>query len=446
MSTHARFARAPRALPLLGHAVPLLRDPLRFLRALPDYGDLVEVRVGPAKVLVVCDPDLTNRVLRNDRVFDKGGFLYKRIREVIGTGLAASLHDAHRRQRRLIQPAFHRSRLSGYGRVMTEQTAAVIESWRGGQIIEAVTEMVALNARIDIVTMFSSTLPPVEIDQTVDDLGVVFAGMYWRAFMPRMLERLPLPRNRRYDRAFSRLRHTIRRIIDEHRATGVDRGDLLSTLLAAHDEATASTLSDVEVADQVMVFFMAGVETAAITLAWALFMVATHPDIERQLHKEVDVVLAGDPATLEHLPKLAVTGRIIKETLRCYSPVWMLTRAATADAELAGHPIAAGTNIAYSHYIIHHRADLYPDPDRFDPDRWLDENAERIPRTAFIPFGAGPRGCIGEDIGIAKATIALATISSRWRLEPVPGQRVRPVPSIIMKPDGLRLRLAPKPR
>jgi cytochrome P450 len=443
MSTHATFAKAPQALPLLGHVVPLLRDPLRFLCALPGYGDLVEVRIGPVKVIVLCDPDLTNYVLRNDRVFDKGGFLYERIREVIGTGMAASLHDVHRRQRRLTQPAFRRSRMPGYARVMTEQAVAITEAWQDGQVIDAVAEMVMLNARIDIITMFASTLPPEEIDRTVEDLGVVFAGMYWRAFLPRMVDRIPLPRIRHYDRAFARLQHTIRRIIDEHRADGIDHGDLLSTLLAAHDEATASTLSDVEVADQVMLFFLAGVETAAITLAWALHVVATHPDIERRLHEEVDAVLGGDPATLEDLPKLDVTGRVIRETLRCHSPTWMLTRATTTDTELAGYPIAAGTNIAYSQYIIHHRADLYPDPDRFDPDRWLEENAKQIPRSAVIPFGAGPRRCIGEDIGITKATIALATITSRWRLDLLPGQRVRPIPSIIMKPDGLRLRLSP---
>jgi pentalenene oxygenase len=358
--------------------------------------------------------------------------------------MAASRHDVHRRQRRLTQPAFRRSRMPGYARVMTEQVAAVTEAWQDGQAIDAVAEMVILNARTDIITMFASTLPPDEIDRTVEDLSIVFAGMYWRAFLPRMMDRIPLPRTRRYDRAYARLRHTIRRIIDDHRADGVDHGDLLSTLLTAHDEATASTLSDVEVADQVIQFFMAGVETAATTLAWAFHDVTTHPDIERRLHDEVDAVLGGDPATFEHLPKLDVTGRIIRETLRCHPPVWMLTRAATTDTELAGHPITAGTNIVYSQYVIHHRADLYPDPDRFDPDRWLEGNAELIPRVGFIPFGAGPRVCIGEHIGIAKATIALATITSRWHLDLVPGQRVRPVPSLVMKPDGLRLRLSPR--
>ncbi|XXX81532.1 cytochrome P450 [Sorangium sp. So ce134] len=423
--------------------MPLLRDSLGFLMSLPEHGDLVRVRLGPFPATLVCDPGLTRHVLRDDRTFDKGGPLFDRARELIGDGVASCPHSEHRRQRRLLQPAFHPSRLLGYAQAFTAKIAEVTGSWRDGQVLDVPAEMLSISARVIGETMFSETLPAPVLHQALDDLTSVNAGVYQRMLMPPPLDRLPTPGNRRYHEARARLRHTLGGIIADRRASGTDRGDLLSALLAARDPDHAGVrqaLSDAEIYDQVVTFFLAGAETTATTLAWALHLVAQHPDIEERLHAEADAVLNGGAAAHEHLPKLELTSRIITETLRLYPPIWLLTRSAVVDTHLGGHPIPAGTTIAYSPYLIHHRPDLYPDPERFDPDRWDGTRRPPPPRDAFIPFGGGARKCIGDQFGTIEATLALATLAARWHLRALPGQLVRPAVSASLRPHGLRMR------
>ncbi|MFI9201057.1 cytochrome P450 [Streptomyces sp. NPDC053048] len=440
-------ATAPGALPLLGHAVPLLRGPLDFLSSLPARGDLVRVRIGPFRAVVVCDPELTRQVLLEDRAFDKGGPLYDRIREVGGNGLGTCPYREHRRQRRLIQPSFHPTRLPGYARVMTGQIATVTRSWHDGRTVDVLAEMMTLTARTAVATMFADGLPPSALGTVMDDFATVMAGITRRALMPAGPDRLPTPGNRRFVRAHARLRRTVRRIIAERRAERTDHGDLLSALLAARDAAgggAARGFSDAEIDDQILTFFIAGTETTASTLAWALHALGHHPRLARRLRAEADAVLGGAPATLEHLPRLDLTGRIVTESLRLYPPVWLLTRVATADTRLGGHTVPAGTTVAFSPYLLHRRPDLYADPGRFDPDRWsaageAGPGAQR-PRGAFVPFGGGARKCIGDAFGRTEATLALASIAAAWRLEPVPGERVRPALGVVMSPRGLRMR------
>ncbi|MGB6165619.1 MAG: cytochrome P450 [Pseudonocardiaceae bacterium] len=440
MTTKCAAGTAPGALPLLGHALPLLRNPLRFLASLPDRGDLVGIRIGPIKAIVVCAPELIRQVLLNDHVFDKGGPIFDRSREGIGDALGVCPHSLHRRQRRLIQPTFHPTRLPGYAHVMTKLIAEMTGSWRDGQALDVLSEMMTLTSRTLMETMFSDALPAALFGEMLDDLTTVLAGIYKRMLMPPSLDKLPLFGNRRYDRALLRMREVIGRVITERRASGTDRGDLLSTLLSARDPADNQGLSDTEITDQVLFFFSAGTETTAATLAWAVHLLAQHPEIEHRLHAEVDAVLAGAPASCEDLPKLELTGRVVTETLRIYPPVWMLTRTTTTNTHLGGHPIPAGSTLVYSTYLLHHRPDLYPDPDRFDPDRWTNGHTPQPPRNALIPFGGGARKCIGDTFAITEATLALATITTRWRLRPLPGHHVHPALSVSLRPRGLRMR------
>jgi cytochrome P450 len=434
--------RAPGALPLVGHLLPLLRDPLGFVRSLSAHGDLVEVRLGPVKTIIVCTPELTSQVLRDDRTFDKGGPVFGRFREIAGNGLVSCPHADHRRQRRLLQPAFRQARLPGYATMMAEQIAAGIGSWPDGQVIDVTAEMQMVAGRTGVATMFAGVLSDATLGHLVDDLNVVLAGIYGRVLRPSWLDRLPTPGNRRYDRVRARLRRTLGELIATYQAGGVDHGDLLSIVLATRDSAgDGRALSETEVVDQLVTFFIGGTESTAVTLAWALYLVARHRDIEERLHGEVDKVLAGAAATFDDLPGLDLTRRIVTETLRLYPPAWMLTRTATADAELGGHRVPAGTAVAFSPYLIHHRTDLYADAERFDPDRWDDGAAAKPPREAIIPFGAGARKCIGEAFGMTEATIALATIAARWRLEPVSDREVRPALGFAMLPKRLHMRL-----
>ncbi|GGX24303.1 cytochrome P450 [Streptomyces noursei] len=430
--------RAPGSLPLLGHALSLRRHPLAFLVSLPAHGDVVRVKLGPAAALVLCDPDLVQKVLLDDRTFDKGGPLIERGREGLGNGLATCPHGDHRRQRRLTQQAFQTQRMPAYAQMMSKQIAEAVGRWGDGDIVDVLTAMQTITARTTLATMFADT-SDASLTDLLADFNVFSRGVYKRMFMPPPLHKLPTPGNRRYHQARARLRQAIGSVIENHQARDDNSGDLLSILLAASDDGQG--LSDAEITDQVMSFLYAGIETTAAVLAWALHQLAQHPDLEARLHTEVDAVMPkGAPATFDLLPQLQFTNRIITETLRLHPPGWMLTRIATTDTQLAGYPVEKGTTIVYSPYLIHHQAALYPDPERFDPDRW-NGRTTRGRNSALIPFGGGTRKCIGDTFGLTEAALTLATITAQWRLEPTPGATVRPVPGLILNPHGLAMRI-----
>ncbi|MGH3671039.1 MAG: cytochrome P450 [Pseudonocardiaceae bacterium] len=444
MRTEPAVALAPGALPLLGHTLSLLHSPLRFLTFLPAHGDLVRIRIGPIEAIVVCTPGLVRRVLLNDRVFDKDGPIFDRTREAFGDGLATCPHHVHRRQRRLAQPAFHPARLPGYAQVMTKHIAEVTASWQDGQVLDVLSEMMTLTARTAVETMFSDTLPSAVLSAVLNDLNTILASIYQRVLVPPPLDKLLVVSNRRYDRARVRLRRIISRVITDRRASGADRGDLLSTLLATRDPTDNQGLSDTETVDQAITFFLAGSETTATTLAWAVYLLARHPDVEHRLHAEVDTVLAGTVARFADLPNLELAAAVVTETLRMYPPAWMLARTTTTDTCLGGYPIPAGSIVFYSPYLLHHLPGLFPNPDHFDPDRWVDGHGAPPPRDAFIPFAGGARKCIGDTFAVTEATLALATLAGRWRLRLLPGRHVHPARAVLLQPRGLRMRATPR--
>jgi cytochrome P450 len=450
MTSASLLAHAPGALPMFGHALPLLRDPLRFLRSLPSRGDLVEIRLGPLTALVVCDPELTHQVLCEDRIFDKGGPLYDRAREVGGNGLGSCPHRDHRRQRRLIQPLFHPSRFPGYTQAMLQEITAVTEAWHDGQILDLPSETMKISTGVILPLVLGSTLPPATLTEITRHFTTLGETIYTRMFLRPPLDRLPLPSNRRYTRAITSLRTLLTHLVQDRRVDQTDHADLLSTLVAALDNAEnpagaghdESALSETEIIDQILVFFAAGVDTSAATLAWALDLLARHPDIQQRLHTEVDALPPG-PARFEDLHALALTQQVITETLRLYPPGWLFTRMTASDSSLGGHPVPAGTTLIYSPYLLHYRPDLYPNPDRFDPDRWT----TRAPsRHAFIPFGGGARKCIGDVFAFTEVTLALATITAHWNLHPLTPHPPRPIPRTILKPPRCTLLLTSRHR
>ncbi|MBM7775003.1 pentalenene oxygenase [Actinokineospora baliensis] len=425
---------APGALPLVGHAPGLMRDPLAFLESLPAHGDLVRVRLGPMRAVVVCTAELTAAVLRDDHVFDKGGPFWDRVREFAGDGLSSCPHHLHRRQRRLVQPAFHAGRLPAYAAVMARESTATMRAWQDGAVLDVLPRMLDLTSRIVAVTMFSDALPEAEFAQALDDTTVLMTGLYRRMMTPPVLDKLPTPGNRAYRRSTLRLRETLYRIVVDRRAHRVDHGDLLSALLAAQDPQTRGGSTDAELTDQLITFFIAGSETAASCLSWTLNLLAAEPDLQDQVHAEAKGVLAAQGAAGVD----TLTGRVITESLRRWPPVWMFTRTTTMDTELAGHHIPADTAVILSPQLIHHRPDLYPHPEEFDADRWLVEPTHRTP---YLPFSAGPRKCVGNQYALTEISIALATIVSQWRLDPLPGSEIRVTPAATLRPRGLKLRI-----
>lgn len=439
---------APGALPLLGHVIPLMHDPLAFLASLPAYGELVRIRLGPTVAVVVCDPELTHRVLHDDRTYDRGGVVVDKAREMLGQdSIVTCSHSAHRPLRRMVQPAFHRDHLPGYAQVMAAHIQAITGGWRDGQIIDVSAEMMAITNRTALETMFSDALAPHVIQQTTDDFAAMFEGAYLRAILPPWLNRLPTPGNRRYLSARTRLRKTIAGVVNDRRASSADHSDLLTVMLPAREPAESGApqsrlqMSDSEINAQVMTFVVGGVETTAAALSWALHLLGEHRDVQQRLQAEVDTVLAGSPARFDDLPRLTFTGSVFSEALRLYPPVWLTTRTVTTDTHLGGYPLAAGTTVVCSPYIIHHRSDLYDNPERFDPDRWNTTHRPASLSHGFIPFVTGARKCIGDSFATTEATLALATILARWQLEPLPGPPIRHAAPIILRPRNLRMRV-----
>ncbi|MEU3573087.1 cytochrome P450 [Kitasatospora sp. NPDC036755] len=442
-TTRFTAATAPGGLPLLGHAPALLRRPHEFVAGLPAHGDLVRLRLGPFPAYVVCHPELVHRLLTDDRTFDKGGPLLDKAREVFGNGLATCPAAAHRRQRRMLQPAFHRDRSPAYTALMAEEIAGATAHWRDGDVIDVPDAMYRLSTAVTARCLFAAheragSLP---VHRSMD---VVARGVGRWVMLPLPgTDRLPTPANRRFRRARQDLREITRRLIADHRAVGTDRHDLLSTLLAARDE-DGRGLSDAEVHEQVVTFLLTGTETTGATLSWVWTLLAANPAVRTRLHAELDTVLDGRPARHEDLPALPLTARIVSETLRLYPPPWILSRTATTDTELGGHRVPAGATLLWSPYLLHRRADLFPRPDRFDPDRWL-TTARPAPGT-YTPFGLGARRCIGDAFATTEAVLAIATIAAHWTVTPTPGRPVRPVRGSSLAPRPFTARLTRRVR
>ncbi|WP_308312848.1 cytochrome P450 [Streptomyces sp. ISL-1] len=441
----SRKGRAPGRLPVLGHAIPLRRRPLEFLVDLPTHGDLVEIRLGPKRAYMACHPELVRQVLLDSRTYDKGGPLFDKVRPLVGNGLFSSAWAEHRLQRRLVYPAFHPGRMASYAAMMCEEIDAVLCSWQEGRAIDLGATLHALTVRVTTRTLFSTTAGGGAVADVQHCLPIILRGIYRRMTAPvGLLEKLPTPETRRFEQARKRLGAVIDETVQGCRRSGADNGDLLSTLVGARDEESGERFTDDELRDQVMTLLIAGTETTASVVAWTFHLLSRHPEVERQLHDETDRVLQGRVPVFADLPALEYTRRLVTETLRLYPPAWLLSRMVTVETELAGEKLKPGATVLYSPYLLGRSPGLFPDPGRFDPDRWLPERAASVPRGAMVPFGAGSRKCIGEAFGMAEATLAIAAISTRWQLRPVPGTTIRPKPEAALGTGPLHM--LPRPR
>jgi cytochrome P450 len=441
-----RFGRAPGAWPLLGHFLALQRHPLRFLDTLADCGDLVEIRLGPRRAYMLCDPALVHRVLTDFRGFDRTGMLYDRVRDALGNGLATAAYRDHQRQRLIMQPAFRHEHLRGYAAVMQHEITTVMDGWREGACVDMVEEMFKLTISVTLRALFSSQIGPRDAARLQEAFDLFLRGASARAALPG-ISRLPLPGNRRYARALTCWRDQVRALIDDYRQVGGQRDDLMSRLLAARDELGAG-LTGEELSDQVAVLLLAGGETTSAALAWSMHLLGEHPQVLDAVRAEVDAVLGGSTAGWEHLPHLDLTGRVVRESLRLYPPAWIITRTALRETRLAQRVLPAGSIVLFSPYVLHRHPGLYQRPNDFEPDRWLDQEQDggRISnpprRGSFLPFGLGATKCIGEEFGTAEATLALASILARWALTPQTSSAISPTARLVLVPRTLRVRLS----
>ena len=436
--------RAPGRFPLLGHAVPLLRDPLDFMQSLRNTGDLVRVDVGTLPIYFVTNADLTHELLvTKARHFDKGRF-FVRARTLVGDALPTAPAKVHRPHRRLMQPAFHHTRIAGYADVMATRARAMADAWQSGQTIAVDEELAEFSVATLAETMFSAEISRPAAEAVRRDVPILLKNALVRAVTPRLLDRIPVPANRRFDTAATRLRKVIDDVIAiSHQQGDPDCDDLLTTLLAARDADTGESLTDREVRDELVAIMFAGTETTASTLAWTFHELAAHPEVEERLVAEIESVVGDRPVTFEDVPKLVYADRVLNEISRMHS-VPLLMRQSTGPVELGGVELPVGTEIAFSLYSLHRDPRLYDEPHRFDPDRWLPERREQVPREGFVPFGSGNRKCIGDGFAWTEIVITLATVLSRWKLKPLPGHTVREVASAVAHPDRLPMTVSPR--
>jgi cytochrome P450 len=422
------------------------RDRLGFLSGMArEHGDIVRYHIGPQEIWLLSHPDYIREVLVvQQRKFKKGRGL-QMAKRLLGEGLLTSEGEFHLRQRRLVQPAFHRQRVAAYARTMVEYTARMRHEWQQlppGSEVDMAQEMMRLTLAIAGRTLFDA-----DVEGEAAEVGRALTEtmqMFTRITNPFavLLARLPLPSNRRFDRARQKLDDIIYRIINERRQSGEDRGDLLSMLLLAQDEEGSGGMTDEQIRDEAMTIFLAGHETTANALTWTWYLLSQHPDIAARFYAEVDEVLTGRLPDVEDFQKLRYTEMILAESMRLYPPAWILGRNVLEDVEIGGCRIPRGALVLMSQCIVHHDARWYPQPDRFDPDRWTPEAKEARPKFAYFPFGGGTRVCIGEAFAWMEGVLVLATLAQQWRMDLSPGHVVEAQPLITLRPKfGMKVLL-----
>lgn len=412
------------------------RDPIAFLTRLSvEQGDLAVFSLGNQVVFLLNHPDYIRDVLvTNNRMFMKGRGL-QRAKKLLGEGLLTSEGDFHLRQRRLAQPSFHRQRIAAYGATMTQFAEQMLRGWHSDETVEVDREMMRLTLAIAGKTLFGA-----DVGSEADEIGAALTTafkLFNTITLPfwDLLEKLPLPANRRFQQARSRLDSTIYRIIDEHRKAGTDNGDLLSMLLVAQDtEGDGGSMTDEQLRDEAMTIFLAGHETTANALTWTWYLLSQNPEIEARFHAEIDGVLGPRLPTADDVPRLRFTEMVFAEAMRLFPPAWIIGRRVLEDYQINGAKIPARALLLMSQYVTHHDSRWYPDPNRFDPDRWRPEKREERPRFSYFPFGGGPRLCIGESFAWMEGVLLLATIGQKWRLRLIPGHRVAMLPLVTLRP------------
>ncbi len=423
---------------LLGNLPEFARDRLGyFARWNRELGDVVGGRFFNRRVFLLGHPDLVEEVLLTQhKNFVKHTFFFRHVTALFGRGLLTSEGDFWLRQRRLAAPAFHGKRIAAYAEVMVRSTERMLDGWRDGEARDAHDEMMKVTMQIVAKTLFDAEVSADDME-IADAFDAIVEEIARRLRLPLPIpDWVPLERNRRYLAAVRRLDRLVYRFIAERRADPRDRGDLLSMLLAARDE-DGRGMSDAQLRDEVITLFLAGHETTAIALSWSWYLLARHPEAEARLAAELAAVLAGRAPTLEDLPRLVYAEQVVKEAMRLYPPAYAIGREALADCEVGGYRVPKGATVFVSQWAMHRDPRFFgADADAFRPERWSADFEAGLPRYAYLPFGGGPRVCIGNRFAMMEAVLLLATIAQRFRLPLASGGEIAPFPSITLRPIG----------
>ena len=437
----------PGALPGLGHAIRLLRDPLGLLGAAHRAGPVVRIMLGTRTAYLVTRPSLVRSILANpDGSFDKGGPVMNAIRGLLGNGLLTCTTADHVRQRPMMQEAFQRTRLDRYAPLMAACAAETADRWTVGQTVALDAEMLRTAINVACRTLITTDPDGTLTIEMAEAIPELVHGLFRRTIVPAAwVHRLPSPGNNRYSRSEQALERAMRAIVAHYRGLEAPPDDLLSHIMGADDAVTGQRMSDAEVEDQIRTVLTAGTETTASLLAWTFHLLARHPDSERLLWEEIDAELGGRLPVLADLGRLNYTKRVLTEALRLYPPGWLLSRVTTAAVRIGDYVLEPHSEVLFSPYFLHREEEAFPEPERFIPDRWLPQVVTARQREAFVAMGGGRRKCIGDVFGMTEATIVLAVIAARWRLRPPERSApVTPALRIVLNPTALPMVAEPR--
>ena len=433
-----------------------LRDPIGVLVDISRYGDISHFKFGNQHIYFLNHPDYIRDVLVTyDTRFIKSRGL-QLAKKVLGEGLLTSEGTTHRNQRQLIHPAFNQDRLTAYATIMTEYILRISNRWKDGDTLDVHKEFMQLTLAIVCKALFGF-----DIESEAEEIGdyvTTLVEYFNRARMPlgELIEKLPLPSNRRFHYAKKQLDTLIYRIINEHQSTRITHvkdlprhnhhGDLISILLANKNITSDNgnyVISKLQLRDNVMTIFLAGHETVANALTWTFYLLSQNNKEAENLYEEIDSILGNDRLpTAADIPKLEFTGKVLSESMRLYPPAWAIGRQAIQDCKIGGYTIPAGSTILMSQYLMHRDKRFFPEPGRFNPERWNSETRTNLPRFSYFPFGGGPRACIGEPFALTEGILAIAIIVRRWKMKLESGHPIALQPLVTLRPKyGMRMRL-----
>lgn len=447
-TTHGRRALpTDAAFPVVGALPYLVRDRLDHLvDARNKLGDVYLLDIGVSRVIALNHPEHAQHILRDNVAnYTKGNAIWESIRTLLGNGLPVSTGDFWRRQRRLVQPQFHRERLEAMASQMVDAIDETMQGWddivSSGAPIDIAAQLSRMTMRVIVKTMFGSTLDQRDADLVTSQFGYVNDFMLFGVVTQKLPSWLPVPGRRRYAEAIARIDEVVFRAIERH--DDERGGSLIKILLDRVDDETGARMTPKELRDEAVAMFLAGYETTAVALAFAFHAMSEHHDIARALDDEILSVVGERRPTFADLPRLPLALAVTQEALRLYPPAYWVPRVAVHDDEIDGFHIPAGAEVGVMTYVIHRHPDFWKDPTRFDPGRFKPELAGSRHPLAWLPFGAGQRICVGKDFALMEAQLILARVLSRYRLDPVPGRAARVHVGTALRPAGgvwLRLR------
>lgn len=426
MIDKSKLPPGPKGKAPLSHLFSFRRDSLSFLKKIAaECGDIVHFKMGPLRIVLLNHPDFIKEVLSAQHSNFVKGRPLEMAKKLLGEGLLTNEGEFHKRQSRIIQPAFHSKMMNAYAPAMTEYAVRLMNGWKDGMKVDMMEEMVRMSTGIAGKTMFNMDIA--EEAPEINDALKSIMTLFGRITLPfaELLLNLPLPGTIRFFKAKARLDDIIYRIIDERRRSKLKNGDLLSLLLQAQEETGSDDgITDQQIRDEALTLFLTAFDTTSLALTWTWYLLSQHPEVEAELHNELDKVLDGRLPTLEDVSQLKFTRMVFTEAMRIYPPIYIIARQALEDFSIGNYIVPAGTIVLMSPYLIHHDSRFHPEPNQFNPSSWAERVGLQNSRYDYLPFSAGPRSCIGQQYAWLEGVVVLASIAQSWHLKLVPNHPV----------------------